>query len=51
VIGKVDLMQRLKIKQWNLGYRPRYERSEQKIENKVLATGGTRDAGRHGEGG
>jgi NADH-quinone oxidoreductase subunit I len=51
VVGKVDLMQRLKIKSWALGYRPRYGESEQKIENKVLATGGTRDAGRHGEGG
>ncbi len=51
VVAKVDLMQRLKIKAWHLGYRPRYSESEQKVENKVLATGGTRDAGRHGEGG
>jgi len=51
VVAKADLMQRLKIKTWNLGYRPRYGESEKKIENKVLATGGTRDAGRHGEGG
>ncbi len=41
VVAKVDLMQRLKIKAWNLGYRPRYSESEQKVENKVLATGGT----------
>jgi NADH-quinone oxidoreductase subunit I len=51
VVAKVDLMQRLKIKQKALGYRPRYGDSEKKTEEVVLSSGGTRDAGRHGEGG
>lgn len=50
VVAKVDLMQRLRIKGKALGYRPRYGDSEKKTEDKVLATGGTRDAGKHGEG-